>query len=401
MQKIDSSSSAFKEIILSFLKLGLTSFGGPIAHIGYFHHEFVIKKKWIDEKTFVELTALCQFLPGPASSQLGMAIGYIRGKFWGSLIAWLLFTLPSAILMLAVYIGISGFANDKTEFIIQGLQIAAVTIVLHAVANMAIRFSNTAAKASISVFTMVACILIPFTFLQVILILLSGILGKFIFTEAESADANTANASVKIPKSSIVMFVLFFMLLLLLPIFSRIYENTSLSIFESFYTAGSLVFGGGHVVLPFLESEVVSRFGVSQDVFMAGYGAAQAVPGPLFAFSSYLGAAVTKEYMYLHSSLALTAIFLPSFLLILAALPVWEKWKSYAFMKSAMIAINACVVGILAAALYQPIWSHSIRNKEDFSLMVLLFLALQFWKLPSWSVIILAVGVKTAFHFIS
>lgn len=371
------------EVLKVSTKLGLTSFGGPIAHLGYFYNEYILKRKWMDEKNYLDLVALCQFLPGPASSQIGIGIGVTRAGLWGGIIAWFGFTMPSVIMMVLFAFLLKGFNFGAASWM-NGLKVMAVAIVAHAVITMGQKLASDRTKATIAIISASVLLIWQTAFTQVAVILISGILGLFIYRKVNIPK----NAIIQAPIHKCVAFTclgLFFGLLVFLPILGEIIPLRSLAIVDSFYRSGSLVFGGGHVVLPLLERAVVPTGWVSAEDFMAGYGATQAVPGPLFTFSAYLG---TIAYGIPGAILATLAVFLPSFLLVVGVLPFWNTLRKYAKVQGALISINASVVGILLAALYHPLWTNAIHSSKDFVLGSVLFGMLYFWKLPPWLVVI-------------
>ena len=381
------------EIFLIFLRLGLTSFGGPIAHLGYFRQEFVERRKWLDEHAYADLVSLCQFLPGPASSQVGMALGLSRGGIPGAIASWLGFTLPSAIALVLFGLGLS-FAGDQLGGgWLHGLKIVAVAVVAQALWGMGKSLSPDKVRATIAACAAAVATLMPSSIGQVGAIVASGLFGwAFLRTSAALPHSYIQTATSKI--AGTVLLLAFFLLLLLLPVVAADSNSHMVNLFDSFYRAGSLVFGGGHVVLPLLQSQVVPSGWVSNDVFLAGYGAAQAVPGPLFTFAAYLGAVSTQAPSgWLGAGTALVAIFLPSFLLIVGTLPFWEHLRRYEAMQRAMLGINAAVVGLLLAAFYNPVWTSAIRSSTDFCLAAIAFLLLVFWKSPPWLVVLLAAVV--------
>ncbi|KEK20735.1 ChrA protein [Bacillus manliponensis] len=373
------------EILMVSTKLGLMSFGGPVAHLGYFHEEYVKRKKWMDEKTYADLVALCQFLPGPASSQVGIGIGLTRSGLLGGILAWIGFTMPSVIALI-VFASLLQSIDVSNAGWIHGLKIVAVVIVAHAVLGMGKKLAPDRGRATIAVVAMIVTLLWQVAFSSVVVIIIAGIIGFLFYKkEGESAPAIT----VPISKSTgTISLILFFGLLLLLPVLRHITTLEWIAVFDSFYRAGSLVFGGGHVVLPLLEKEIVSMGWVSKEEFLAGYGATQAVPGPLFTFAAYLGAVMGGWSM---AMLATIAIFLPAFLLVIGTLPFWSILRSKPKAQGALTGMNAAVVGILLAALYHPIWTSSILAAKDFALAAVLFCMLQFWKLPPWVIVIAGV----------
>ena len=376
------------------LRLGLTSFGGPIAHIGFFRQEYVENREWISERRFTDLVALCHFLPGPTSSQVGIAVGLTRGGIIGGILAWIGFTLPSAALLIAFGYGVAEFESLLNDDWLRGLKIAAVAVVAQALWGMATTLAPDKSRASIAVLAAIAVLLSPFTFGIVAVILIAGLYGWWqlqSYVDIDVDETPTSNAIWK--QVAIGCGALFVLLLIGLPIVRQIVDIEVVWIFDGFFRSGSLVFGGGHVVLPTLQSEVVGNGWATTEQFIAGYGAAQAIPGPLFTFSAYLGTVMNVgPGGVLGALIALIAIFLPSFLLVFAILPFWDRLSTVRQFRAALIGINAAVVGVLAAALFDPVWTSSIREVEDFALAVAAFGLLMFWRLPSWLVVILCAG---------
>lgn len=376
----------FKQLLEIFIvstRLGFTSFGGPVAHLGYFHQEYVRKRKWMDEKSYADLVALSQFLPGPASSQVGIGIGVMRGGVLGGIVSFIGFTMPSVIaLILFAY-----FAQQLglLEFgIIQGLKIVAVVIVAHAILGMAKSLTPDLTRKSIALFALLITLLIPHNLSQIGVILVAGLLGYFMFSKKEEHDG----LSLQVPlskKIGLVCLSLFFGLLTILPILNNLISSTWLSMVDSFYRAGALVFGGGHVVLPLLEREFVPTGLISEEAFLSGYAAAQAVPGPLFTFAAFIGADMNG---WLGGMVATFSIFLPAILLIFGVLPFWHSLRKNQHIRGAFIAINAAVVGILISAFYKPIWTSAMITPLDFSLAAILFFMLVYWKLPPWLIVL-------------
>ncbi|MGG4033163.1 chromate transporter [Paenibacillus cisolokensis] len=381
--KPKSKTQALLEVFAVSTKLGLTSFGGPIAHLGYFHDEYIRSRKWMDERSYADLVALCQFLPGPASSQVGIGIGIIRAGLLGGLTAWLGFTLPSVIALVLFAFLLQGFDIGHAGWI-HGLKIVAVAIVAQAVLGMGQKLTPDRNRATIAIVAASVTLLWQTAFSQVLLIVLAGAAGLLLYRKTTIPKA--PNLSVPVSRSfAVVCLTLFFGLLIVLPLLRQFGALDWLALFDSFYRAGSLVFGGGHVVLPLLEREVVPTGWISKEDFLAGYGAAQAVPGPLFTFAGYLGAMISGVKGAL---IATAAIFLPAFLLITGALPFWNALRKSPKVQGALVGINAAVVGILLAALYNPLWTTAILAPADFALVSILFLMLVFWKLPPWVVVI-------------
>jgi len=375
-------------IFLVFLRLGLTSFGGPIAHLGYFRDEFVQRRRWLDERSYADLVALCQFLPGPASSQVGLAIGLLRGGYRGSLAAWAGFTLPSAIALTLFALGIATWGDALPDGVLQGLKIVAVAVVAQAVWGMARTLCTDAPRIAIALAAASTVLLLPFIWSQVAVIATAGLIGVVFFRPA------TTEAHVALPvavkrRAALLALALFFALLMLLPLLASGTDNPLLALLDAFYRAGALVFGGGHVVLPLLQAEVVQPGWVDRDTFLAGYGAAQAVPGPLFTFAAFLGASMNESPSgLLGAAVCLVAVFVPSFLLVIGVLPFWERLRSNRRTQAALAAVNAAVVGLLLAALYDPVWTSGIKALEHFVLALLALAALMYWKLPPWLVVI-------------
>lgn len=385
MHKADRSLRSLLEILFVSTRLGLTSFGGPIAHLGYFHAEYVRKRKWMDEKNYADLVALCQFLPGPASSQVGIGIGVMRAGIIGGILAFIGFTLPSVIALVLFAMILQGF-DIGTAGWIHGLKIVAVAVVAHAVLGMAQKLTPDKRRKAIALFALVATLLWQTAFTQVGVILLAAFAGYLIYKE----QVETEDSVMRFPVSrrfAAVCLSLFFGLLILLPMLRELTSSSWIAMFDSFYRSGSLVFGGGHVVLPLLEREFVPTGWLSEEAFLAGYGAAQAVPGPLFTFAAYLGAVING---WQGGLLATAAIFLPAFLLILGTLPFWDTLRRNPKVKGALMGVNAAVVGILISAFYHPIWTSSILAPVDFAFAAVLFSLLVYWKLPPW--IIVAAG---------
>ena len=375
------------EVFAAFLRLGLTSFGGPIAHLGYFHEEFVVRRKWLDEKTYVDLVALSQFLPGPASSKVGIALGLSRAGYPGALAAWTGFTLPSAIALVLFGYGVTSLGNALGSGWLHGLKVAAVAVVAQAVLTMMRSLAPDRARATLAVIAAALVLAVPSAWGQIGAIVLGAAVGLVLFGDAPSAD----HASLPHPVSrtaAIVAIVLFFAILIGLPLVVAAVPNHSLQLFEAFYRSGSLVFGGGHVVLPLLQAAVVPPGWVSNDAFLAGYGAAQAVPGPLFTFSAYLGTVMgPAPNGWAGAVLCLVAMFLPAFLLVIGPLPFWDALRRRPAAQAALRGVNAAVVGLLLAALYNPVWTSGITSAGDFALGVAAFLLLFMWKTPPWLVV--------------
>jgi len=371
-----------------FLRLGLTSFGGPIAHLGYFREEFVVRRRWLTERSYADLVALCQFLPGPASSQVGMAIGLSRAGFTGALAAWAGFTLPSALALTLFALGLSAWGDGLPAGVLHGLKVVAVAVVAHAVWGMARSLCTDTARITLAVLAACAALLWPTAWGQVGLMAAAALAGLVLFKPVPGA----AHEALRLPvsrRAGAGLLALFFVLLAGLPLAAQFWPGQALSMVDAFYRAGSLVFGGGHVVLPLLQAEVVPGGWVSNETFLAGYGATQAVPGPLFTFSAFLGASTTTAPSgVLGALICLLAIFLPSFLLVAGALPFWEQLRRSRHTRAALAGVNAAVVGLLGAAFYQPVWTSAVFKPEDFGLALLAFTALMYWKLSPWLVVL-------------
>lgn len=380
------------EVFRVFLGLGLTSFGGPVAHIGYFREMFVVRRKWLSENAFADLVALCQFLPGPASSQVGMAIGLLRAGYTGLLAAWLAFTLPSAIVLVAFAYGAGTLAQAAGTGWISGLKAAAVAVVANAVLGMARSLAPDRERATIAVIGMIGAMLIPFAFGQVLVIAIGGLIGLVWLSAKVGPVEEDASLTIAVSQRAAILFLaIFFALLVLLPFLASVSGNGLLRLIDGFYRAGSLVFGGGHVVLPLLQAEVVETGMVGREAFLAGYGAAQAVPGPLFTFAAYLGAVMQQAPNGLTGAgIALVAIFIPSALLILGGLPFWDRLRSAPLAQRALAGVNAAVVGLLAAALYDPVFADGITSHTAMALAAASFVALAAWQVPAWAVVIAA-----------
>ncbi len=384
------------EVFRVFLGLGLTSFGGPVAHLGYFREAFVVRRRWLSERAYADLVALCQFLPGPASSQVGMAIGLIRAGYPGMLAAWTAFTLPSALLLVAFAYGVDTLTAAAGTGWIQGLKAAAVAVVAHAVLGMAKTLAPDRERATIAVAGMIGAMLLPTAAGQVGVIVLGGLAGLAWLRSPADRPGEADGLAVSVRRgTALACLAGFAVLLVLLPLLAGTTGDAVLRLIDGFYRAGALVFGGGHVVLPLLQAEVVGPGLVEGEAFLAGYGAAQAVPGPLFTFAAYLGAVMqTPPTGLLGATLALLAIFLPSALLVVGALPFWQRLREAPAAQRALMGVNAAVVGLLAAALYDPVFTAGIvatpRPAVAMALAAAAFVALAAWRLPAWAVVLAA-----------
>ncbi|HEY5125920.1 MAG TPA: chromate efflux transporter [Bradyrhizobium sp.] len=380
----ENSKGRAGEVFAAFLKLGLTSFGGPVAHLGYFRNEFVERRRWLEEQTYADIVALCQFLPGPASSQVGIAIGLSRAGYLGALAAWTAFTLPSAIALVLFAYGLSA-AGDAGGGWLHGLKVAAVAVVALAILGMARTLTPDRQRATLAVIAAAIAFAIPSAWGQIGAIAFGAVVGLIIRNNGPLSERTELN----LPASRAVGFLslaIFALLLVGMPILAAATGNQVLRLFDTFFRVGSLVFGGGHVVLPLLRAEVVPSGWIGNDAFLAGYGAAQAVPGPLFTFAAYLGAVVGG---WKTAVLCLVAIFLPSFLLVIGVLPFWESLRRRKTTQAALRGVNAAVVGLLLAAFYDPVWTSGILAKADFVLAAFAFLLLFLWRMPPWLVVVL------------
>tara|TARA_R110002110_G_scaffold414147_3_gene643452 strand:- start:20862 stop:22073 length:1212 start_codon:yes stop_codon:yes gene_type:complete len=380
-------------IFWAFLVLGATAFGGPVAHFGYFRTEFVDRRGWVDARGFADLVSLCQFLPGPASSQTGIAIGMIQRGWPGGIAAWLGFTTPAAIIMIGLGFGLSFSETAAGQGIVHGLKLAAVAVVANALWGMAKNACGDAMRAS---FAAIACVIILFAvaaWFQLLVIAAAAIAGSLILRDAplDTSDGPSSSGNRAV---GLLLLIVFLLLLLGLPILAETMKSGNLDAFSGFYRVGSLVFGGGHVVLPLLEAEVVPTGWTSTDAFLAGYGAAQAIPGPMFALTGYLGNVIDPGNGYVGGwaggVLAIVAVFLPSFLLLGATLPYWDALRSRDRVRAALSGVNAAVVGLLLAVLFTPVWTSSVRDASDFATVVVAAVLLAVWKLPPWLVVMLA-----------
>ena len=387
-QATAAGSGSAGEVFLAFLKLGLTSFGGPIAHLGYFRDEIVVRRRWMDEAQYADLVALCQFLPGPASSQVGFALGLWRAGPLGALAAWIAFTLPSAILLVLFALGAAALHGPLAQGILHGLKLVAVAVVAQAVWGMARSLTPDRQRATIAVGAVLVIIAVGGSLGQIAAIVLGGLAGLAFC--GNGAGTTVPPTAFPVSRSAGVVGLAHFAILLVgLPLLASAGNDHGLGLFDAFYRAGALVFGGGHVVLPLLDAETVATGWVSKDAFLAGYGAAQAVPGPLFTLAAYLGAVGAQWPNGIAGALiALPAIFLPGFLLLVGVLPFWDALRTRPYAQAAMRGANAAVVGILGAALYDPVWTGAVLRPIDFAMVLAGFVALVAWKAPPWMVVV-------------
>lgn len=390
-------------VLAVFLKLGLTSFGGPVAHIGYFRREFVERRRWLDDATFTDLVGLCQFLPGPASSQVGFSIGLLRAGWLGGLAAWCGFTLPSVVLLIAFAMLAPTLGGPLGDGLIHGLKLVAVAVVAQAVWDMARRLCPDLRRAGIALAAVVLLGLTASVYAQLIAIALGAVLGLALCQDTSVTGVTAVpaqHAGFRISRSAgAIALVLFGVLLLGLPALVQAGAGDAVRVFDAFYRSGALVFGGGHVVLPLLQEQTVATGWVTSSDFLAGYGAAQAVPGPLFTFAAFLGWMMSGVPNHLGGALLATAgIFLPGLLLVVAALPYWQALRARKSMAALLAGVNAAVVGVLAAALYSPVWTSAVHAPLDFAIAAVGFCLLTRWKLPPLAVVALcaAAGIAQA-----
>src|SRR5215472_2290173 len=390
------------EVLRIFLRLGLTSFGGPVAHLGYFRAEFVERRHWLDEGAYADIVALCQFLPGPASSQTGISIGLLRAGLPGALCAWLGFTAPSALAMILFGYGVMVLGNLADSAWLHGLKIVAVAVVAQAVWGMARNLCPDRERATIAVGAAMVVLAIPSAPGQIGAIAAGGLVGwRLLRNGAQPSEQEPL--AIHMPRAwSIAALASFVALLVGLPMLAAAIPSHALALIDSFYRAGSLVFGGGHVVLPLLQAALVPPGWVTNDAFLAGYGAAQAVPGPLFTFSAYLGTVMgSMPNGWVGGLICVAAIFLPSFLLLIGTLPFWDTLRRRPGVRSALRGVNAAVVGLLLAALYRPVWTSAILGPADFAIGILAFLMLALWAGPPWLVVIFGAVAATVVAGIS
>ncbi len=375
---------------MASLRLGLTSFGGPIAHLGYFRDEYVVRRRWLDEKTYADLVALCQFLPGPASSQVGIAIGLLRAGYLGAIVAWIGFTLPSALALVLFAYGVEALGGALGSGWLHGLKVVAVAVVAQAVLGMMRSLAPDRERATLAVVAAAVVLTVPNAWGQIGAIVLGGVVGAVLLKSNDIVSHAPLPLTVSRWAGGCLLAA-FFVLLIGLPLLAATVPSHALKLFDAFYRAGSLVFGGGHVVLPLLQASVVPPGWVSNDAFLAGYGAAQAVPGPLFTFAAYLGAVMSlPPNGWIGASLCLVAVFLPSFLLVIGTLPFWDGLRRLSAAQAVLRGVNAAVVGLLLAALYHPVWTAGITGPYDFALAAAGFLLLFMWQVPPWLVVVLS-----------
>ncbi len=386
------TANPLAEVALVFLRLGVTSFGGPVAHLGYFHEEIVRRRRWLEEPEYADLVGLCQFLPGPASSQVVFALGQRRAGILGAFVASLCFTLPSALLMIAFGYGIATVSGLRAAGWLHGLRLAAVAVVAQAVWVMGRKLCPDLPRLALALLAAAAVLAMPGAALQIGVIAAGGAAGWWLYRNEPRTAAGSNTASIARQHAwAALALVAFGLLLAGLPVVAKSAGNPALRVFDGFYRAGALVFGGGHVVLPLLRAEVVPPGWISDEQFLAGYGAAQAVPGPLFTFAAYLGTVITGgRQAWLGGLGCLFAIFLPAWLLIGGALPFWNLLRRRAGIQTALRGANAAVVGVLFAALCHPVWKESVGSVRDVGVVLVAFALLQFGRVPAWAVVLLA-----------
>jgi chromate transporter len=393
--KSEQTRSSAVEVLLVFLRLGCSSFGGPVAHMGYFRKEFVERRRWVNEGTYAELLAVAHALPGPGSSQVGFAVGLLRGGWRGGLAAWVGFTLPSAVLMVAIAYGSALWASPAGARVFHGLQLVAVAVVAQAVVAMQRTLAPDWKRLLLAAAAMATVLLVPWSSVNLLVIVLAGLAGLALFRGRRFA--GTGEAEIALSRSRGAVAASVFFVLLALGFVLRLSAQPLLAEFAAFYRSGALVFGGGHVVLPLLEHAIVDRGWVSQPTFLAGYGAAQAMPGPLFTFAAYLGAAMAPApQRVLYAAVGLAGIFIPGLLAMAAVLPFWGKLRGNAKLQAALLGVNASVVGILAAALVHPLWTSTVHSWRDVATAVAAFLLLNVRRVQPWMVV-LAVAVVVFF----
>ncbi|WP_431801847.1 chromate efflux transporter [Halobacillus andaensis] len=386
---------SLKEIFQASTKLGFTSFGGPVAHLAYFKDEYIDRRKWLDEKTYADIIALCQFLPGPASSQVGIAIGMLRGGLLGGIISWIGFTVPSIIVLILFALMYQSYDLSDAGFI-QSLKVVAAAVVLHALIGLGKKLTPDRTRVGIAMAAAFIMLMFPSSWMQIAVILAAGLLGAKLFSKI--ADTKVEPFPVIFSKKAgAASLTILAGLLAFLPLLARMTDHMLIQLFDTFFRVGSLVFGGGHVVLPMIEREVVPTGWIDSGEFLAGYGMAQAVPGPLFTFASYLGTMIEGVT---GAVVATIGIFLPSFLFLIAALPFLNELRKRSRFQGVLMGVNASVVGILLAAFYDPVITSSITTNADFALAAILFACLHFFKVPAWAIVLIGVGAGFVINLI-
>jgi chromate transporter len=381
-----SDATSLLTLSLAFLRQGCVSFGGPVAHLAHLRAEFVERRRWVDDAEYADLVALCQFLPGPASSQVVFALGMRRAGLAGALLASVCFTLPSAAMMIALAFGVARVGDLARAGWLHGLKLAAVAVVAQAVRDMGAKLCPDRARISLAVVAAAALLAWPSAVTQLAVMALGALAGWGLYRD-RVPEATAPDAPPGAHLAAVGALLTFVALLVALPVLARVTGARDLALVDSFYRAGALVFGGGHVVLPLLRAEVVPRGWLTEDQFLAGYGAAQAIPGPLFAFSAYLGAAM-RPTSALRGALGAVAIFLPAWLLVGGAMPFWQRLRRRSAVQAALAGANAAVVGVLLAALYTPVFTEAVRGPRDLLVALLAFALLTAWKAPPWGVVL-------------
>lgn len=375
-------------IFMIFLRLGLTAFGGPVAHLAYFRQVFVEQRRWLSDAHYAELVALCQCLPGPASSQVGLALGLTQGGYRGAFAAWLGFTLPSALVLMLLALGLQTDALGFNGSSLQALKIVALAVVVQAVWGMAKSLCPDRPRLTLMSLSACVSLLWPTLSVQLLTLLLAALIGVYRLTPAQAQDAAPWSVPLS-TRAGAYWLLLFGVLLLLLPLLTTLWSLPVIEVFSAFYRTGSLVFGGGHVVLPLLHTEVVETGWVAQSVFIAGYGATQAVPGPLFTFAAFLGASMGTGISAIGMGVvALLGIFLPAFLLVAGVMPFWQSLRLNLKVQAALMGLNAAVVGLLLAVLYDPIWTSTLHQPQDLVWLILCLTALSQWRVPAWLLVL-------------
>ncbi|RKQ31515.1 chromate efflux transporter [Oceanobacillus halophilus] len=382
------------EILGASLKLGLTSFGGPVAHLAYFKDEYVDKRKWLNDKLYADIIALCQFLPGPASSQVGIAIGLLRGGLLGGLVSWFGFTIPSVIVLITFALLFQTYTLGDATFI-ASLKIVAVAVVAHAIFGMGQKLTPDRPRIAIALIALFILLAFPSAWMQIAIIIGAALIGYLMFSKEAESKLHPIKISITKTQGIISLSILA-ILLIGLPIAAQVTTNSYVTIFDMFFRVGSIVFGGGHVVLPLMEQQVVPNGLLTSSEFLAGYGMANAVPGPLFTFSSYIGTMING---ITGGIIATIAMFLPSFLLIIGTLPFLSELRNRSRFQGILAGVNASVVGILLAAFYDPVFTSGITNGVDFALAAVLFALLRFWKKPAWMIVIIGVVLGEILHY--
>jgi chromate transporter len=389
------------EVLLAFLWLGLTSVGGPIAHLGYFRRAFVQRRQWLSEDEYADLVALCQFLPGPASSQTGFLIGLRRGGAWGALAAWTGFTLPSALLMLGFAILAPSLTGPMAMSAVHGLKLVAVAVVAQAVWSMGKKLCTDQRRTAIALVAFLAILLAASPLTQLLAIGGGAVFGLLLCRNAPDAPAGTGHPPIR-RRVGVMAGVVFGVLLVGLSLGTNLYPgHTPWALANIFFQSGTLVFGGGHVVLPLLRDALVPTGWIGDEPFLSGYGAAQAMPGPLFTFATYLGGTVASPWnRALTAALTTIMIFLPGLLLVLAIYPFWSRLSHNLLARAGLAGVNAAVVGILGAALYNPVWTSAVAGPGDIAIAVTGFLLLEKWQAPPLLVVGLCVGGSVLLMFL-